>query len=511
MEKDFREQISRYREKLRKEMNLPEKDVSHFRLPVESSFSARERMDTTILFGGLTPTHEIIIKGALEGLGYKAEYLPTPDRESLSYGKEFCSRGQCNPTYFTVGNLIKYLSTLRNNGVQDIEDRFVFLTVGSCGPCRFGMYEAEYRKALKDAGFERFRVIIINQSEGISSRHEEMGIRMDIRFFLFLIKGLMVGDLINEIRYRVRPYEREPGSTEKALQKSLDMLYHAFKNRKNILFTLREARRVLEGIDVDYLRVKPKVKILGEFWAQTTEGDGNYRLPGWLEEEGCQVLVEPVSGWLDYLIWFSKGYVVDRIKARKGLTTKLNLASAFLQLKLAGWLLRFHYNLYRWAIGFVNSPLPSQDRLAELSSGYYSAKIAGGEGHLEVAKNLMVIKEKNAHLVISVKPFGCMPSTQSDGVQSRVMSVHKDGLFIPIETSGDGEVNVKSRVQMKLHEAKEKAREEFDNLLKQMKLSHDRLRDLAEKKKGAGLAMLRLPSRMATTAGNYVLYLSRKS
>ena len=27
-----------------------------------------------------------------------------------SYGKEFGNRGQCNPTYFTVGNLVKYLT-----------------------------------------------------------------------------------------------------------------------------------------------------------------------------------------------------------------------------------------------------------------------------------------------------------------------------------------------------------------------------------------------------------------
>ena len=32
-----------------------------------------------------------------------------PDNEALRYGKEFGNRGQCNPTYFTVGNLVKYL------------------------------------------------------------------------------------------------------------------------------------------------------------------------------------------------------------------------------------------------------------------------------------------------------------------------------------------------------------------------------------------------------------------
>ena len=41
---------------------------------------------------------------------------------------------------------------LRQAGVPDIEDRFAYLTAGSCGPCRFGMYESEYRRALAQAG-----------------------------------------------------------------------------------------------------------------------------------------------------------------------------------------------------------------------------------------------------------------------------------------------------------------------------------------------------------------------
>jgi hypothetical protein len=72
---------------------------------------------------------------------------------------------------------------------------------------------------------------------------------------------------------------------------------------------------------------------------------------------------------------------------------------------------------------------------------------------------------KKAHMVLSLKPFGCMPSSQSDGVQSAVMSHFKDMIFLPIETSGEGEVNAHSRVQMALGEAKAKAKLEFQQVL----------------------------------------------
>src|SRR4029077_12926150 len=53
---------------------------------------------------------------------------------------------------------------------------------------------------------------------------------------------------------------------------------------------------------IDRLRVKPIVKITGEFWAQTTEGDGNFNMFRFLHEEGAQVLVEPIGTWIMYLI-----------------------------------------------------------------------------------------------------------------------------------------------------------------------------------------------------------------
>jgi hypothetical protein len=51
-------------------------------------------------------------------------------------------------------------------------------------------------------------------------------------------------------------------------------------------------------------------------------------------------------------------------------------------------------------------------------------------------------------------------------VQSAVINKFKDMIFLPIETSGEGEVNAHSRVQMALGEAKAKAKLEFETVLK---------------------------------------------
>ncbi|MGC9159752.1 MAG: hypothetical protein ACP5FH_12275, partial [Terracidiphilus sp.] len=130
--------------------------IGHFRRPAERAFTAAERETTTILFGGLTWKHERLIEGLLAGAGYRCQHLPETDRAAHELGKEFCASNLCNPVYFTVGNLIRFLQQKERSGISrvDIVRNYVYFTAACGGPCRFGMYESEFRTALRAAGFE---------------------------------------------------------------------------------------------------------------------------------------------------------------------------------------------------------------------------------------------------------------------------------------------------------------------------------------------------------------------
>ena len=166
--------------------------------------------------------HDYLVSGAFTSLGYNTVPLDAPNYDALRAGKEFGNRGQCNPTYFTVGNLVKYLVYLRDErgvSTKEIVDKYVFLTAGACGPCRFGMYVTEYRKALRDAGFDGFRVMLFQQQGGLSqATGEESGLELNAPFFAGMLKGLIAGDVINGIGYRLRPYEVVPGATDEACE-----------------------------------------------------------------------------------------------------------------------------------------------------------------------------------------------------------------------------------------------------------------------------------------------------
>ena len=71
-------------------------------------------------------------------------------------------------------------------------------------------------------------------------------------------------------------------------------------------------------IEVDRFRVKPVVKITGEFWAQLTEGDGNFNMFRFLEGENAEVLVEPVGTWIQYIMWQYKAGIKDRKSVGEG-------------------------------------------------------------------------------------------------------------------------------------------------------------------------------------------------
>jgi hypothetical protein len=155
---DIDAELARFEAGARAELGL-DKPAEQYVEHVAREFHAKDRAHTTILVSGLTVAHDYFVQGALSGLGYSIRAMDVPDYDALRYGKEFGNRGQCNPTYFHGRKPREAPLAARDGGMstEEIVKNYVFLTAGACGPCRFGMYVTEYRKALRDAGFDGFR------------------------------------------------------------------------------------------------------------------------------------------------------------------------------------------------------------------------------------------------------------------------------------------------------------------------------------------------------------------
>jgi len=187
------------------------------------------------------------------------------------------------------------------------------------------------------------------------------------------------------------------------------------------------------------------------------------------------------------------------LKGKDG-TTKLALLWG------AGHALRGIFGIYTRAIGLRDYHLPDMDQVATISHQYYDNHLRGGEGHMEVGKLIQTVTHRKAHMVISIKPFGCMPSSGvSDGVQSLITARYPEAIFTAIETTGDGEVNVQSRIQMDLFKARKRAEAEFNAVVARTGLT---VASLASKLHRRGRALHHPPHIVAGTAANQVLELA---
>ncbi len=490
----------------------------HWRDLNPTGFRASQRKETTILHAGLTVAHDLFIQSAFRGMGYKVEAMDVPDNEALQFGREFGNRGQCNPTYFTVGNLIKKLKQMEAGGLgkNEIIENYLFATVGSCGPCRFGTYVTEYRKALRDSGFEGFRVLLVQQTGGIKqATGQALGLEINAKFFLTMVKAVVVGDILNALGYRIRPYEVNAGETQAVLEAGKKRIAKAFETNKGFLRALWKTRKALQKIKVDRTQVKPKVAIIGEFWAMTTEGDGNYKMQSFLEQEGAEVDVQLAISWPLFLMWGAKYDTKQRGQLKgtdrggqsgsKFALENIDVRKRLLMLWAGNKIVRGIFYTYAKILGLNDYKLPDMDRIAEISHQYYDNNLRGGEGHMEVGKLIQNVVHQKATMTLSIKPFGCMPSSAvSDGVQSLITELHPNAIFLPIETSGDGAVNVYSRVQMQLFKAKQVAQKEVEKALEKLGASADDFNRKVNNTKKYHRALHRSPHKGCCTSTDLV-------
>jgi predicted nucleotide-binding protein (sugar kinase/HSP70/actin superfamily) len=456
--------------------------TEHYRTYTPKPFTRAERDSVTILFGGLHWRLERILQAVLENSGYKARILPVATKEDLLTGREVADIGQCCPTSFTTGNLVNFLKKESQRiGPEEVNKRYVYLTAGSCGACRFGQYHQSYELALRNSGLDAFRMFLMAQDQLDQKAAMGDGLDLNLPMTLGCLWAIFCTDLVQDLEYQVRPYEVIPGQTDALVKESVDYLYDVFQKRptpktalKSVLWHLttryfikamREVHRKFSAIEVDRLRVKPKVKITGEFYLQTVEGDPNYNIHHWLETEGAEVYPAAVTVWMDYLLRLGLQRFEDYSGIERGARLKLGLG------RTVQAIYRWTYNRLRRAMGGQPHEMPQQLELRRLAAPYFHSRLDGGEGDMLVGKALWSYHHKKAHMICELSPYSCMPNTMSIGAMSGVTGKYPDLLYAPLEIKGDAEVHALSRCQMILTEAKKRAQREFDETLERTGLT----------------------------------------
>src|SRR5438445_9091574 len=94
------------------------------------------------------------------------------------------------------------------------------------------MYEAEYRFALQNAGFDGFRVLLFKDSDGIKAASGEPGLKFTIDFGFGMLNAMHLGAVLNDLIYQVRPFEVNKGETDRVCHEAVDGLCEDLRNRE---------------------------------------------------------------------------------------------------------------------------------------------------------------------------------------------------------------------------------------------------------------------------------------
>jgi hypothetical protein len=286
---------------------------------------------------------------------------------------------------------------------------------------------------------------------------------------------------------------------------------------------MRAARTEFDAVEIDRFRVRPIVKLTGEFWAQTTDGDGNFQMVRFLESERAEALIDrPIGTRLMFSFHMAKALAKSKRglhengdrpcwrNPRGELARMIRYLRKMCLLTLGEILLKYENTRLLKALGGTLHEIVPQRTFRKLAAPYYDWRCYSGETHLEIAEGIYYHTHSLCHMVISLKPFGCMPSTQSDGAQAAVLVDYRDLIFLSIETSGDSEVLAYSRVQMALDAAREKARREFEDALLETGRTLPELRAFADRRPDLNRPTSRIPERdgVATRAAHFVWHVA---
>ncbi len=430
-------------------------------------WTRQQKQDVTVLYSFVERRKSLFLRAYFERHGFRYLDLGDHKKEDVSHGKEYGNRMECSPMYFTSGALIRALLRIeRETGLskKEIAEKYVFLGGGGqCGPCRYGMYPQEYLKVVNEAGFKGFRVLIFASDLAGEQLPKESAFHVDLPFRLELLASLVLSDLLHAADCALRPYAVNREEVDAALTWAEEELFEAFSRPNHMLYlapTLRRVGQRFSRIQRRHLDL-PKIFITGEFFANLAHNDGNYNLRRFIMNEGCEVLPGLFTQRTLYDNWRRMQEALAGIRYAETLREHAQWRRLYYRQAFSDKIIHFYWDLFQRAIQpetyGSRAELLDFDHLADLARNYYHPEIFGGEGHLEVAEAIHYAGSIDGF--ISVKPFGCMPSSGvSDGVQAKILSMHPNLEFISIETSGDNEVSILSRVSMLLFKAKQRVK-----------------------------------------------------
>ncbi|GAB6151772.1 2-hydroxyacyl-CoA dehydratase [Desulfosporosinus burensis] len=406
-------------------------------LPPRALFSKEMKKTHTILAPQMSPIHFQFFKTAFEGAGYTIEFLPSVDKSAIDEGLKYVHNDACYPAIIVVGQLMKAL----RSGKYDVNNTSVIITQTG-GGCRATNYIAFIRKALKDANLEQVPVIALNTGNS-SNLESNPGFKFTLPMFNQIVRGLIYGDLLMRVLYRVRPYEKFPGSANILYESWVQRCQESLKSdNKDYAENIRQIVKDFDNLEIYEDLVKPKVGVVGEILVKF-HPTANNNIVELLEAEGAEAVVPDLTDFLLY------GAFDHSIKYKQLSGSFWEMVSGMISINRIESLRKEMKRALQASKRFEAPKSISQ--IAKLAEKHLSLANQSGEGWFLTGEMVELIRS-GVNNIVCLQPFACLPNhITGKGMIREIRRSYPLANIAPIDYDpGASEVNQLNRIKLML-------------------------------------------------------------
>lgn len=395
-------------------------------------FTKEMKEKHTILAPQMSPIHFQFVEEAFKVAGYNIVVLPEVDSAAVEDGLKYVNNDACYPSIIVVGQIIHALKS----GQYDLNNTSVLITQTG-GGCRATNYIGFLRKALHEAGMEQVPVISLN-AMGMES---QPGFKISFKLIDLAFKGLVYGDLLMRVLYRVRPYEKVPGSANELYNKWASVCKDSIIKNKKGSFK-KNIKGIIKEFDVLELNdsIKPRVGLVGEILVKF-HPDANNNVVQVVENEGAEAVMPDLIDFFLYCAYDAN----FKYKNLSGTFKKLIVNNAVI---FGIELYRRHMRKYLTKSKRFEAP-HSIYHLANSASEILSLGNQTGEGWFLTAEMIELIKS-GARNIVCMQPFACLPNhVTGKGMIKELRRRYPETNIVAVDYDpGASEVNQLNRIKL---------------------------------------------------------------
>jgi predicted nucleotide-binding protein (sugar kinase/HSP70/actin superfamily) len=353
-----------------------------------------------------------MLAAAFRSIGLDARVVPDEDARTLELGAKYNSGDECYPQRIVLGGYMQLLED------QKLDPRKTALLLPTAnGPCRFGQYIRLLRRILDEQGYNDVAILSFTSADGYAGIGDQAGEVIRTAW-----RAVLIQDILLKLLLMTRPYEVNPGQTDRVYLESLDRMSEIVaqeglgnkERRTQIKAGLRQVKQAFLAIPVKR-EDRPLIGVVGEIFCRLNTFSNN-DLIRHIEAQGGECWLAGIGEW----VWYTNEEAFRRHREEKSRFTKEWLRTLLTSRIMHG----DEKVLYKdFKETFARRPEPHVHEVLEAAHPYLPQSGALGEMVLSTGGTIALYR-RGVDGIVDISPFTCMNGIVTEAIYPRVSKDH---------------------------------------------------------------------------------------